>query len=96
MCEGGHEDDGGVGEEGLEDAAVPAGEDANQQSGQEDGGQCCCYHLPFLSRRQKVAAIIAKWRSQGKSFPKKREKAGDKDEQEPWSKRRWSLVTDQR
>ena len=45
MGEGGHEEDGGVGEEGLEDAAVPAGGEAKQQAREEDGGQCCCDHL---------------------------------------------------
>ena len=43
MREDGHEDDGGVGEEGLEDAAVPAGGEAKQQAREEDGEQCCCH-----------------------------------------------------
>ena len=43
MGEGGHEDDGGVGEDGLEDAAVPAGGEAKQQAREEDGEQCCCH-----------------------------------------------------
>ena len=42
MREDGHEDDGGVGEEGLEDAAVPAGGEAKQQAGEEHCGQDCC------------------------------------------------------
>lgn len=83
MCESRHEDDGGMDEEGLEDASVPGGDDAKQQPGEEDGGQSCCHHLPFLSSRQEVSAVVAKWRNQRKSFPKKREKAGSKDEQEP-------------
>ena len=33
MCEGRHEDDGGVGKQSLVDAAVPAGSDAKHQSG---------------------------------------------------------------
>ena len=33
--EGGHEDDGGVGDEGLEDATVPAGGETKKEAGEE-------------------------------------------------------------
>ena len=36
MCECGHEDDGGMNDEGLENAAVPGGDNAKQKSGEED------------------------------------------------------------
>ena len=42
--EDGHEEDGGVGQEGLEDSTVPAGGKANQQAGEEHCGKDCCYH----------------------------------------------------
>ena len=78
MGEGRHEDDGGVGQEGLEDARVPAGDDAKDQSGEEDGGKCCCYHGKFLLRWNE-------WSSQCKPLPNKRDQASSKDEKEPGS-----------
>ena len=66
MGEGRHEDDGGVGQEGLEDARVPAGDDAKDQSGEEDGGKCCCYHGKFLLRWNE-------WSSQCKPLSSNRE-----------------------
>ena len=74
MGEGGHEEDGGVGDEGLEDAMVPAGDEAKNEAREEDGGQCWQY------------AIYMLWSERGqqrKPFPKKRDKAGSKDEKEP-------------
>ena len=92
MGEGGQEEDGGVGEEGLEDATVPAGGEAKQKAGEEHGGKDCCYHLQFfaipnISLIPIKSSNIAKCRCQCKPFPKYREKAGGKDELEPWSKR---------
>ena len=88
MGEGGHEDDGGVGEEGLQDATVPAGGEAKEQAGQEHGGQCCCYHWHSILAVVAKARTESKWRGERKPFAKKREKAGSKDEQEPWNNRR--------
>ena len=84
MGEDGHEEDGGVSEEGLDDATVPARDEAKQQAGEEHGGKDCCYHWIFVARGMPPAG---KRRGQRKPFPKKREKAGSKDEQEPWSNR---------
>ena len=42
MGEGGHEEDGGMGEEGLEDVRVPTGDDAKEEAREELGGQDCC------------------------------------------------------
>ena len=81
MGEDGHEDDGGVGEDGLEDATVPAGDETKQQAGEEHGGQYYCYLLHFVF----ISKWSVKWRGERKPFPEKREKAGDKDEQEPWN-----------
>ena len=39
MGEGGHEDDGGVAEEGLQDATVPTGGKAKKQAREEYCGQ---------------------------------------------------------
>ena len=82
MGESRQEEDGGVGEEGLEDATVPAGGDAKDQSRKEDGGKCCCYHRKFLLRWNRNSA---KWSTQCKPFPNKRDKAGSKDEKKPGS-----------
>ena len=80
MGEGGQEDDGGVGDDRLEDATVPAGDEAKEQAGKEHRGNYCCYHLHFVFNWYTT---IRKWRGQRKPFPKKREKTGGKDEEEP-------------
>ena len=80
----GHEDDGGVGDEGLEDATVPAGHEAKNEAREENGGQCCCY---FFNSNLSVKFQV-KCKAQRKPFPKKREEAGSKDEQEPSNNRK--------
>ena len=75
MGEGGHEEDGGVGEEGLQDATVPAEGEAKEQAREEHGGRYYCCHLHFLFSWY----TNAKWRGQRKAFPKKREKAAKMD-----------------
>ena len=82
MGEGRHEDDGGVGDDGLEDATVPAGGKAKKEAGEEHRGNYYCCHRQFLFR--DFLQIPTIWQAQRKPFPKKREKAGSKDEQEPW------------
>ena len=37
-----HEKDGGVGEEGLEDPGVPAGDEPKEKAGEKLGCQDCC------------------------------------------------------
>ena len=44
MGEGGHEEDGWVGEEGLEDASVPAGDEAKEEARKEHCCKHCCKH----------------------------------------------------
>ena len=84
MGEGGHEDDGGVGDDGLEDATVPAGGKAKKEAGEEHRGQDWRYQLPFFANPVKSRrSSTEKWGGQRKPFPKEREKAGGKDEQEP-------------
>ena len=46
----------------LEDAVVPAGDDAKQQSGKEDGGDGDGDHLPLLLSREELAAVVGERR----------------------------------
>ena len=73
-----------MGDEGLEDATVPAGGKPKKEAGEEHGGQYYCCHGQFVIKELVIVNQSAKWRCQRNSFSKKREKAGGKDEQEPF------------
>ena len=71
-----------MGEEGLEDVRVPTGDDAKEEAREELGGQDCCQHWQSLFGMEPES----KWRGQREPFSNQREKAGNKDEQEPFGK----------
>ena len=66
MGEDMQEEDGGVGEEGLEDASVPAGGETKQQTGEERRGKDCCYQrhfvaVPVISLSPMTSTNTGKW-----------------------------------
>ena len=67
----------------LEDAVVPAGNDAKQQSGKEDGGDGDDDHLPPLLNREELAAVVGERRGQREPLAGKGEETGSKEKKEP-------------
>ena len=62
MTERRHEYDGGICDKCLENAVVPAGDDAKQQPGKEDGGDGDGDHLPLVLSREELAAVVGERR----------------------------------
>ena len=70
-------------DKGLEDAVVPAGDDAKQQSGKEDGGDGDGDHLPLLLRREELAAVVGERRGKCERLCSEGEETGSKEKKEP-------------
>ena len=68
----------------LEEAVVPAGDDAKQQSGKEDGDDGDDGHLPLLpSSREELAAVLGEQRGQRERLGSEGEETGSEKKKEP-------------